>query len=116
MRSVVSLSPLLRTQRVSVSHGTAPRRPLETEMSGPFARARSWAALLAVLALPGASAPAPPPVDAAPHAGRHAGIQVRRGGPDAQVKFRTTRPGEAFLDLSVAARRVSWAEPGRESA
>ena len=43
-------------------------------------------------------------------------IQVRRGGPDAQVKFRTTRPGEAFLDMSVAARRVSWAEPGHESA
>ena len=80
-------------------------------MAGPFARARSWAALLAVLALPSASALSPPPADAAPHSG----IQVRRGL-DAQVKFRTTRPGEAFLDMSVAARRVSWAEPGHESA
>ena len=81
-------------------------------MAGPFARARSWAALLAVLALPSASALAPPSADAAPHSR----IQVRRGGPDAQVKFRTIRPGEAFLDMTVAARRVSWAEPGHESA
>jgi hypothetical protein len=87
-------------------------RPSETEMARPFARARSrtvlvaallaalLAVLLAVLALPGASAVAMPPADAAPHSG----IQVRRGGPDAQVTFRTTRPGEAFLDLSVAAQ------------
>src|SRR4051794_13990030 len=81
-------------------------------MAALFARARSWAALIAVLALPTASALSPPPADAA----RHSGIEVRRGAPDAQVRFRTTRPGEAFLDMSVAARRVSWAEPGHESA
>ena len=65
-------------------------------MADLFARARSWAALLAVLALPSAAALSPPPADAAPHSG----IQVRRGGPDAQFKFRTTRPGEAFLDVT----------------
>src|SRR3954449_89840 len=81
-------------------------------MAGLFARARSRAALLAVLALPSVPALSPPPADAAPHHG----IQVRRGGPDAEVRFRTARPGEAFLDLSVAARRVSWGEPGHESA
>ena len=81
-------------------------------MAGLFTRARSWAAVLVVLALPSVSVLAPPSADAAPHSG----IQVRRGGPDAQVKFRTIRPGEAFLDMTVAARRVSWAEPGHESA
>ena len=81
-------------------------------MAGPFARARSWAALLTVLALSGASALSAQPADAAPHSGIH----VRRGGHDAQVTFRTTRAGEAFLDVSVAARRVSWGEPGHESA
>jgi hypothetical protein len=81
-------------------------------MTRLFARARSRVALLAVLALPVAAAMSPPSAGAAPHSG----IQVRRGGPDAQVTFRTSRGGEAFLDLSVAARRVSWAERGRESA
>jgi len=81
-------------------------------LARPIALARSWAALLAVLVLPGAAALSPPPAAAAPHSG----VQVRRGGPDAEISFRTTRPGEAFLDLSVAARRVSWAEQGHESA
>jgi hypothetical protein len=81
-------------------------------LTAPFGRARSWAVLLAVLALPVAAAVSPPPADAA----RHPGIQVRRGGPDAQVQFRTTRDGEAFLDMSVAARKVAWGEPGHESA
>ncbi|HEX5086806.1 MAG TPA: hypothetical protein VFV89_03295 [Nocardioides sp.] len=56
------------------------------------------------------------PADAAPHAGKVRGIHVQRGGPDRQVTFRTARFGEAFLDLSVAARKVSWGKPGHESA
>jgi hypothetical protein len=90
----------------------APRRPLESELPAPFPRARSWAALLAVLALPSVSVLSPPPAEAA----QHSGIHVRRGGPDAQVQFRTARAGEAFLDMSVAARGVAWGEPGHESA
>ena len=81
-------------------------------MARSFSRARSWAALFAVLALPGAPVLSPPAAEAA----AHPGIQVRRGGPDARVEFRTHRSGEALLDLSVAARKVSWAEPGHESA
>lgn len=87
-------------------------------MAGHLARARSWAvlltalAVLTVLASAAVVALSPAPAEASPHSGVH----VRRGGPDARVPFRTARAGEAFLDLSVAARRVSWAEPGHESA
>jgi hypothetical protein len=85
-------------------------------LAAPFGRARSWAALLAVLALPSVSVLSPPPAAEAASHPRHSGLQVRRGGPDAQVELRTRRPGEAFLDVSVAARRVSWGEKGHESA
>jgi hypothetical protein len=82
-----------------------------------LARARSTAAMIAVLALPSASVLVPPPAQAAPHSSiKVRGIHVHRGGPDAQVKFRTKRPGEAFLDLTVAARKVSWGTRKHESA
>ena len=85
-------------------------------MTRPFAR--SWVALLTVLALalPGAWALSPAPADAAPHSAERKGIQVHRGGPDREVRFRTTRAGEAFIDLSVSARKVSWGTPRHESA
>src|ERR1700754_3127833 len=81
-------------------------------MAATFARACTWAALLAVVGVLCGPAVPPPPAGAA----AHSGIQVSRGAPDAQVTFRTTRAGEAFLDLTVSARGVSGAEPRHESA
>ena len=90
------------------------RRPSrETDMAHFFALARPRAAVAALfIVVPLAAVLAPSPADA----GSAGSVQVHRGGPDAKVKFRTTRPGEAFLDVQVAARGVSWAERGNESA
>jgi hypothetical protein len=43
-------------------------------------------------------------------------VTLHRGGPDATISFSRGRAGEAFLDTSVSAKGVSWAEVGNESA
>ena len=43
-------------------------------------------------------------------------VAVRRGGSDARITFHRSRAGQAFVDATVSARGVSWAEPGNESA
>ena len=45
-----------------------------------------------------------------------AAVKVHRGGPDRTVTFHRGRKGEAFLDVTVSARGVSWAERKNESA
>ena len=82
-------------------------------MSHVSALVRSRATIAAVfLTVPIAAGLAPSPADAA----SAVSAQVHRGGPDAKVKFRTNQPGEAFLEVEVAARGVSWGERGNESA
>ena len=49
-------------------------------------------------------------------ASRITSVTVHRGGPDRTVTFHRARPGEVFLDLTVSARGVSWAQRGNESA
>jgi len=68
------------------------------------------AALLLVLPLAAGLSSSPA------HAASAPSVQVHRGGPDAKVTFQTTKPGEQFLDATVAARGVSWADRGNESA
>ncbi|WP_084151851.1 hypothetical protein [Nocardioides halotolerans] len=102
-------------------------------MPAPSVRGRAWpvaplAVLLVALALPGtpapasavavapASAPSSAPPSAKAEAAKRSGIQVRRGGRDAEVRFRTTKPGEAFLGLRVSARKVAWGKPKHEAA
>lgn len=68
------------------------------------------AALFLVVPLAAGLSPSPA------HAASAASVQVHRGGPDAKVAFQTTQPGEEFLDATVAARGVSWADRGNESA
>jgi len=60
-----------------------------------------------------APASAERPARAAAHVGS---VKVHRGGPDATVAFHRSRAGEVFLDVTVSARGVSWAERGNESA
>jgi hypothetical protein len=43
-------------------------------------------------------------------------VRVHRGGPDATVVFGRARAGEAFVNMTVSAKGVSWAEPHNESA
>jgi hypothetical protein len=43
-------------------------------------------------------------------------VSLHRGGPDAKVRFRSPHAGEGFLDVTVSARGVSWAQNGNESA
>jgi hypothetical protein len=43
-------------------------------------------------------------------------VKVHRGGTDAVVGFHRLRAGQAFLNVTVSARGVSWAEPDNESA
>ncbi|HEX4686557.1 MAG TPA: hypothetical protein VH228_07230 [Nocardioides sp.] len=43
-------------------------------------------------------------------------VTVHRGGPDATIRFRRADAGEAFLDVTVSARGVSWADRKNESA
>jgi len=43
-------------------------------------------------------------------------VKVQRGGPDATISFHRGRPGEVFLNATVSARGVSWAESNNESA
>src|SRR5262245_7583436 len=84
----------------------------------PVAR-RAVAAVTAVLAAAGlagvtTSATASPerPAQAAPVTS----VTVHRGGPDKSVTFRQAHRGEAFLDVTVSAKGVSWADHGNASA
>jgi hypothetical protein len=43
-------------------------------------------------------------------------VKVHRGGHDAKVVFHRRHPGEVLLDVTVAARGVSWAQRKNESA
>ena len=43
-------------------------------------------------------------------------MRVHRGGPDATISFHRSQVGEVFLDATVSARGVSWAERKNESA
>ena len=43
-------------------------------------------------------------------------VSLHRGGPDATIGFNRGRTGEAFLDVTVSAPGVSWADAGNESA
>jgi len=43
-------------------------------------------------------------------------VKVHRGGPDRTIGFHRSRAGEAFLQATVSAPGVSWAERGNESA
>ena len=43
-------------------------------------------------------------------------VKVHRGGRDATIGFHRGRAGEVFLDATVSARGVSWADHGNESA
>lgn len=43
-------------------------------------------------------------------------VRVHRGGPDASIRFGRARAGEVFVDATVSARGVSWAERKNESA
>ncbi len=45
-----------------------------------------------------------------------ASVTVHRGGPDATIGFHRSRAGEVFLNVTVSARGVSWADRGNESA
>ncbi len=77
------------------------------------------AALLAATAAPavaGASAAAPGSAGSSARAAQVASVRVHRGGPDATVAFHRGRAGEVFLDATVSARGVSWADRGNESA
>lgn len=43
-------------------------------------------------------------------------VKVHRGGPDATIPFHRATSGEAFLNVTVSARGVSWADRGNTSA
>ena len=43
-------------------------------------------------------------------------MRVHSGGPDKTIRFHRGRPGEVFLDVTVSARGVSWADRGNASA
>jgi hypothetical protein len=42
-------------------------------------------------------------------------VELHRGGADARLPFTTSRAGEEFLDVTVSARGVDWADRGNES-
>src|SRR5262245_11356714 len=97
-----------------------PPRPRSTPMrlSPAFAR-RPRAAIVTVLVLAGglAATAGETSVAAAPTVNAHAqSVRVHRGGPDATVTFHRRSPGEVFLDVTVSARGVSWADRTNESA
>jgi hypothetical protein len=70
---------------------------------------------LATTAL-GTSAAASPAERVAAAAAPHASVTVRRGGPDRTVTFHRAHAGEAFLDVVVSARGISWARHTNDSA
>ena len=47
---------------------------------------------------------------------RRPSVIVHRGGPDATIRFHRAAAGEVFLEVTVSARGVSWADRGNESA
>lgn len=79
---------------------------------------RPLAALAAVVLAAGLAATTTIPATAQPRGGdAHAtSVRVHRGGHDATVGFHRGHPGEVFLDATVSARGVSWADRGNESA
>lgn len=63
-----------------------------------------------------AAAPAVTPAGTTRGLAQAGTVRVHRGGSDTTLVFHRTRAGEAYLDATVSARGVSWAERGNESA
>ena len=79
----------------------------------PAAAAAALSLLVVGLA---ATAATPASAERPAHAAHVTGVKVHRGGPDRTIGFRRAHAGEAFLDATVWAPGVSWAEHGNESA
>jgi hypothetical protein len=81
---------------------------------------RPAAAVVAVVLLAATFAAAttvsPASADRPARAAHAASVKVHRGGPDATLMFHRGRRGEVFLNVTVSARGVSWAERKNESA
>jgi hypothetical protein len=71
---------------------------------------------LLVAAVSTTSAVAPASAGRAVPATHVTAVKVHRGGPDATIAFHRASAGEAFLNVTVSARGVSWADRGNTSA
>ena len=74
------------------------------------------AACLATTVLGTPASASPADRAAAGAAAHHRSVSVHRGGPDRTVTFHRAHTGEAFLDVVVSARGISWAGHTNDSA
>ncbi len=88
-------------------------RLIPSSTGRPAAAAAALSLLVAGLA---ATASPPASAERPAHGPRITTVNVHRGGPDKKVGFHRAHAGEVFLDATVSAPGVSWAQRGNESA